>query len=61
MNDEVTPQEQAWGQLEDTLNAVKFARPGDRSMKDRAYAVVITDLERIVAYYDYWINNDHFE
>lgn len=49
-------QSEAYRLLRETLAMCKVARPGDRSVTDRAYAVVITDLEKIVSYYNYWIN-----
>lgn len=34
-----------------TYEAVKAAKPNDRSDKDRAYAVTITELEKVIAYF----------
>ena len=39
------------GQLERLIEALKEYRPGDRSEKDRACAIVITDLEKALAYF----------
>jgi len=33
------------------LNTARNNRPSDRSAKDRAYAVAITDLEKVIAYF----------
>lgn len=33
------------------LNTARNNRPGDRSAKDRAYSVAITDLEKVLAYF----------
>lgn len=34
-----------------TYEAVKAAKPNDRSDVDRAYAVTLTDLEKVIAYF----------
>lgn len=49
---------EAFRLLSETLEMCKITRPGDRSMQDRAFAIVITDLEKVLSYYRYWILGD---
>jgi hypothetical protein len=42
-------------QLDKTLTELKKSKPGDRSDKDRAVAITITDLEKIMAYYAVYV------
>lgn len=37
--------------LQAALEALKATKPNDRSEADRAYAICITDLEKLIAYY----------
>lgn len=37
--------------LECTLAALRATKPGDRSERDRYWAIVITDLEKVYAYF----------
>ena len=37
--------------LTKALEELKKAKPNDRSEMDRCYAVCITDLEKLIAYY----------
>lgn len=39
------------GWIDVLAQAVRNEKPGDRSSKDRAYAVLLTDIERIAAWY----------
>lgn len=48
-------QAKAFRLLQETLAATKAAKPNDRGVQDRAFAIVITDLEKVVSYYEYWI------
>jgi len=48
--------ERAFELLKETRDELQNAKPNDRSSVDRAYAICITDLERVTAYFDYWIN-----
>jgi len=41
--------------LKEALEAVQEATPEDRSSVARRYAVVATMLEKVVAYFGYWI------
>lgn len=41
--------------LEMALGGMKAAKPNDRSEKDRHYAVVRTELEKVIAYWECWI------
>jgi len=48
-------QMKAWRLLREALDAVQEAKPEDRSMIARRYAVVATMLEKAVAYFGHWI------
>ncbi len=37
--------------LIDALDILKTVKPGDHSDQDRWYAILITDLEKLIAYY----------
>lgn len=41
----------AFEALKAAHEAVKAEKPNDRSDKDRAYAVTITELEKVIAYF----------
>lgn len=41
--------------LEVTMEAMRKNKPNDRSAKDRCYAVAITDMEKLYAYFKTWI------
>lgn len=41
--------------LEAALEAIRIAKPNDRGAKDRCYAVAITDMEKVCAYFKTWI------
>jgi hypothetical protein len=41
--------------FESLLNRLKTSKPDDRSEEDRCWAVTITDLEKVIAYYEYWV------
>jgi hypothetical protein len=34
---------------------MRDAKPNDRSEADRRYAVAITEMEKVIAYFDTWI------
>jgi len=34
--------------------AIKTEKPNDRSAPDRAYAVTVTELEKVIAYFKVW-------
>lgn len=36
--------------MQETLNSLKLHKPNDRSELDRRYAVMITDMEKVIAY-----------
>ncbi|MFZ1752726.1 MAG: hypothetical protein WBO46_15035 [Caldilineaceae bacterium] len=40
------------------LREMQEAKPGDRSEIDRRYAIAITEMEKALAYYEYWIGRD---
>lgn len=37
--------------LVEALEELREAKPNDRSDKDRRYAILITELEKLIAYY----------
>lgn len=41
--------------LNNSLEILQQIKPNDRSAMDRRYAIVITDLEKIIAYYNQFI------
>ncbi len=42
-------------QLKELYNNLELIKLHDRSEKDRAFAIVLTDLEKVIAYYDMYI------
>lgn len=45
--------------LESTLRMLKRNRPNDRSEVDRRYAIVITDFEKVIAYFKTYILDEY--
>lgn len=41
--------------LEEALRKIEEEKPNDRSEKDRKYAIAKTDLEKLIAYCDYFL------
>lgn len=41
--------------LETALLALEMEKPGDRSEVDRSYAVTITEMEKVIAYFDRYV------
>jgi hypothetical protein len=41
--------------FERLLNRLKASKPDDRSEEDRCWAVTITELEKVIAYYEFWV------
>lgn len=41
--------------LTNALVALRDAKPSDRSEMDRRWAITITEMEKVVAYYNSWI------
>ncbi len=39
--------------LKDALDALRKSKPKDRSDVDRVYAVCITEMEKLLAYFEY--------
>lgn len=46
------------GKLEEALNALKRYKPEERSEEARRYAVTITEMEKVIAYYKTYISNE---
>lgn len=51
----------SWDALIEAYRSLKAAKPGDRSEKDRRYAVAITKMEDVLSWYHYMIGHDGFE
>lgn len=47
--------EEVYIQLQETLAAMRIAKPNERSEKARRYAVAITEMEKVVAYFQTWV------
>ena len=41
--------------LAEALAAMKDAKPNDRSEEDRYAAIAITDLEKVIAFYNFYV------
>jgi hypothetical protein len=52
MEDQMTHNEVA-AKLKDALEALRKSKPKDRSEEDRVYAVCITEMEKLVAYFEH--------
>lgn len=44
--------------LKVALETMKAAKPAERSELARSYAVAITDLEKLIAYYCYFVESE---
>jgi hypothetical protein len=55
---ELEPDEQAAYFLAMAREKLKSGKPNDRSPKDRHWAVTLTELEKVIAYFDYWVFRD---
>lgn len=44
--------------LKDALEALRKSKPKDRSEVDRVYAVCITEMEKLLAYFEYNTTGD---
>ena len=51
----------AWDALIEAYRSLKNAKPGDRSEKDRRYAVAITKMEDVLSWFYSTIGHDGFE
>lgn len=47
--------------IKQAIDELQEAKPGDRSEIDRRYAITITEMEKVLAYYEYWIGRDSGE
>lgn len=52
---EATPAEQVHDELDALIKRLKSVRPAERSEVSRRYAIVITELEKALAYLQYYI------
>ena len=48
-------EEETYILLQEILAAMRVAKPEERSEKARRYAVAITEMEKVVAYFQTWI------
>jgi ABC-type phosphate transport system auxiliary subunit len=53
--DEQHPDDLVQIRLRETMDAIKAARPTERSELARRYAILITELEKLQAYHDVYI------
>jgi hypothetical protein len=47
--------------LFEALEALKDSKPNDRSKDDRRFAITITEMEKVIAYYSYYLACDDIE
>lgn len=52
---ELDPDHQAAYHLRAAYDAMKANKLNDRSPVDRHWAIALTELEKVVAYFDYWV------
>jgi len=55
MMETISADEFAWFKLKDALDALKEGKPNDRGEKDRAYAVAITEMEKLLAFFYFFV------
>jgi hypothetical protein len=48
-------QEKAREALHTAFAYLLGSKPDDRSEKDRCYAIAITEMQKLVAFFEYWI------
>jgi hypothetical protein len=53
MNDEQSGEHEIFGRIEDLLAALKKHKPDDRSELDKVYAIAITDVQRLWAWWNF--------
>jgi hypothetical protein len=56
-NHEMTPEEKAHFYLSQAIDCLKINKPNDRSDKDRHYAIVITEIEKVQAIADRFLKD----
>lgn len=44
--------------LEKALRDLRDGKPNDKSEKDRRYAVTITEMEKVLSYFDFYVIRD---
>jgi hypothetical protein len=49
--------QEALGILKCALGQLRVSKPNDKSPLDRSYAIVITDMEKLLAYFEKFIKN----
>lgn len=58
MNENYSVEKRAASAIKQAIDELIAAKPNDRSEKDRRYAITITEIEKVLAYYQYWIGRD---
>ena len=48
----------SFGNLKTALAVLRNSKPNDRGEKDRAYAVTITEMEKLLAYFYFFVMMD---
>lgn len=43
--------------LEATYNLMRASKPNDRSEQDRCWAIAVTDMQKLVAFFKVWVAN----
>lgn len=41
--------------MQQALRDLRDYKPNNRSEMDRRYAIALTEMEKLVAYFDYWV------
>ena len=49
------------GKFEDLVASIREQKPNDRSELDRKYAILLTELEKVEAYFHYYIVQNKLE
>lgn len=52
---ELTQDERCLAALYEALEQLRAAKPGNRSERDRRYAVSITELEKVIGYFNTFV------
>ncbi len=45
-------------QLQTTLSELRISRPNERSERSRKYAITITEMEKVLAYFKMYVNDE---
>jgi hypothetical protein len=50
-------EDKSFGALTDALQTLRYYKPNDRSEKDRYWTIAITELEKVIALFSYFIRD----